>query len=145
MNYLVFLDPQAGELEKILSGTKSMILKESCEASASKRAVSLGDGLYFLRKKGDCDLRVKATVSRILFVKKQMDDDLSHILKELQPRLQLTEEQYNHWSVKKQAQLVEFKGAHKIGPIHIPDGKFTESSDWMAFEDFILITECKPR
>ena len=28
MNYLVFLDTQAGELEKILSGVKSMVLKE---------------------------------------------------------------------------------------------------------------------
>jgi len=28
MNHLVFLDPRAGELEKILSGVKSMIVKD---------------------------------------------------------------------------------------------------------------------
>jgi hypothetical protein len=33
MNYLVFLDPNAGELEKILSGVKSMVLKEFASAT----------------------------------------------------------------------------------------------------------------
>jgi hypothetical protein len=139
MNYLVFLDPTVGELEKILSGTKSMVLKEFNPTSASFQEVSPGDNLYFLRKKGDCDLRVKATVSRVLSHIGPLADDLLNILKELQPRLQLTEQQFNHWSVKKQAQLIEFEGAHKISPIHISHCDITNTSDWMAFEDFDLI------
>ena len=140
MNYLVFLDPQAGELEKILSGTKSMVLREYSSTNVSKPAVSLGDTLYFIRRGGDCDLRVKATVSRALSFTGQMDDDLPQILKELQPRLQLTEEQFNYWSVKGQAQLIEFQDAHKINPIHISAYDTPGESEWMAFEDFNLIT-----
>ena len=145
MNYLVFLDSSAGELEKILSGTKRMVLKNFYPASASDQALSPGDNLYFLRDDGDSNLRVKATVSRIMSLSNQMVDDMAHILKELQHRLQLTEEQYNHWSAKKQAQLIEFEDACKIGPIHISDCKLTEKSDWMAFEDFDLITGSKPQ
>lgn len=142
MNFLVFLDAQAGELEKILSGTKSMVLKEYYPASASGWTVSPGDNLYFLRNKDDCDLRVKATVSRSLSFTNQKYDDLSHTLKELQPKLQLTEEQYNHWSVKQCAQIIEFEGAHKISPIHISHCKFSGNSNWNAFEDLDLITDC---
>ena len=66
MNYLVFLDPQAGELEKILSGTKSMIMKEFDPARTADQPVSPGDSLYFLRDNGEPNLRVKATVVRVL-------------------------------------------------------------------------------
>jgi len=36
-----------------------------------------------------CDLQVKATVVRVLFFTKKLNEDLSHYLKELQPKLQL--------------------------------------------------------
>ena len=145
MNYLVFLDSSAGELEKILSGTKRMVLKNIYSTSASGQTLRPGDNLYFLRDDGDSNLRVKATVSRIMSLSNQMVDDMAHILKELQQKLQLTEEQYNHWSAKKQAQLVEFEDARKIGPIHISDCQLTERSDWMAFEDCDLISGSNPQ
>lgn len=141
MNHLVFLDTQAGELEKILSGTKSMVVKEFDPARSAGQPVSPGDSLYFLRNNDECALRVKATVVRVLFYTNDVDQDLSHTLKEMQPRLQLTEDQYNHWSAKQQILLVEFASAHKIGVIHVAPNKVTDRSDWIAFEAFSLITE----
>jgi len=139
MNYVVFLNAQAGELEKILSGTKSMVLKEFDPACPAGRTVRPGDNLYFLRNRGDCDLRVKATVSRVLSFTNQIDEDFSHILKEMQPRLQMTEDQYNDWSVKGQVLLVEFSSAHKIGMIHVAPNKITDRSGWIAFDEFSQI------
>jgi len=141
MNHLVFLDTQAGELEKILSGIKSMVVKEFDPARSAGQAVRPGDNLYFLRNKDECTLRVKATAVRVLFYTNDVDQDLSHTLKEMQPRLQLTEDQYNHWSAKQQILLVEFASAHKIGVIHVAPNKIADRSDWIAFEEFSLITE----
>ncbi len=140
MNYLVFLDTHAGELEKILSGVKCMLVKEFDPAAPTMQAASPGDSLYFLRDKDECDLRVTASVVRVLPVMNGPDEDLSRSLKELQPRLQLTEDQYNHWSAKKQVLLVEFASAHKIGVIHIPSNKITDRLDWIAFDEFGEIT-----
>ena len=70
-------------------------------------------------------------------------EDLSHTLKEMQPRLQLTEDQYTYWSAKGQALLVEFGSAHKIGVIHVAVHKIADRSDWIAFEDLSLIAEEK--
>ena len=136
MNHLVFLDTHAGDLEKILSGMKSMIVKEFDPTRASGQPVRPGDSLFFLRNKDESILRVKATVVRVLFYTDRTDDDLSHVLKEMQPRLQLTEEQYNTWSEKQKILLVEFEAAHKIDAIHVASNKLT---DWMAFEEFDLI------
>ena len=143
MNHLVFLDAQAGELEKILSGTKSMLAKQLEPERSPGSTVSSGDSLYFLRDKDECNLRVKANVVRVLDISNNLDNDLTHTLKELQPKLQLTEVQYNYWSVKRQVQLVEFEYAHKIDIIQVAAPKVSGQSDWIAFKDISQITETK--
>jgi len=140
MNHLVFLDTRAGELEKILSGVKSMLIKELDPAPTTAPPVRPGDSLYFLRDNGECAVRVNATVARVLFLTNNADEDLSHTLQEMQPRLQLTEDQYNHWSARKQVLLVEFGSAHKIGVIQVAPNRITDQSGWIAFEEFSLIT-----
>ena len=141
MNHLVILDPRASELEKILSGVKTMLVKEIDLARTGACPVGPGDSLYFLRSKDECAVRGKATVVRALFFSNHSGEDLSQTLKEMQPRLQLTEEQYNHWSVKKQVLLVEFEAAHKIDVIQIATNKITDRSGWIPFEAFSPITE----
>ena len=116
MNHLVFLNAQAGELEKTLSGVKTMLIKEFDPAQITAHPVRPGDSLYFLRDNGECAVRVKATVVRVLFFTNRLDQDLSHTLKELQPRLQLTEEQYNTWSARKQ--VLAIVASRVLGPGH---------------------------
>ena len=140
MNHLVFLDTRSRELEKTLSGMKTMLIKEFDPAQTTSHAVRPGDSLYFLRYNGEFAVRVKATVTRVLFLTNNSDQDLSHTLKEMQPRLQLTEDQYNTWSAKQQVLLVEFGSAHKIGVTHLAAHKIADRSDWIAFEEFGLIT-----
>jgi hypothetical protein len=138
MNYLVFLE--TGELEKILSGIKTILLKEFDPSRCGDQPVRPGDSLYFLRDKDEYALRVKANIIRVFLPGNGLTEDLSQPLKELQPRLQLTEDQYNHWSAKKQVLSVEFDCAHKINMIHVAPNKITDRSDWMPFEEFSLIT-----
>jgi len=141
MNYLVFLDPCAGELEKILSGFKCMVMKEIDTAQPITHLVKPGDNLYFLRNSDEYALRVRATVVRVLPFISGLDEDLPRTLKELQTRLQLTEIQYDYWSTKKQILLVEFDGAQKIKEIRVAPNKVADRSDWISFEDINLITE----
>ena len=139
MNHLVFLDAQAGELEKILSGMKTMLIKEFDPAQIPAHPVCPGDSLYFLRDKEDNALRVRATVIRAQVFPHHTDDDLSRILKEMQPRLQLTENQFNYWSAKGQVLLVTFGSAQKISMIQIASEKIADPSAWIAFEAFSLL------
>lgn len=140
MNYLVPLDAFAGELEKILSGIKTMLVKEYDPAFCVCNDVSRGDSLYFLKSKDEFVLRVKATVMRVLPVMDALTGELPQILKEMQPKLQLTEDQYNYWSARRQILLVEFNSAHKISAVHVAVDKITDRSGWLPFEEFGLIS-----
>ena len=139
MKYLVFLDRRAGELEKILSGIKTMLIKDLAPAQPTAQLVSPGDRLYFLRGNDECDLQVTATVVRALPVTSDPGEGLAQTLKEMQPKLQLTENQFNHWSGKKQILLVEFDSARKMEAIQVALNKITNESNWIAFEAFSLI------
>jgi len=140
MNYLVLLDAHANELEKILSGVKCMVIKEFTTDISADQTVKPGDSLYFLKNNAERDLRVKATVVSTVLVTNGANDDLSRFLKEMQPRLQLTEEQYGYWSTKKQVLLVEFEAAQKIGVIHLALDDLKVRSNWIAFEAFSILT-----
>ncbi len=141
MNHLVFLDARAGELEKILSGVKTMLIKEFDPSQTNPHPVHPGDSLYFLRGQDDCTVRVKATVVRALVFTAHLDGDLSQTLKEMQPRLHLTEDQYNYWTTKQKVQLVEFNSAQKISHIEVASHKIQNRSDWVSFEELSLILD----
>ena len=140
MNHLVFLEPNAGELEKILSGIKTMVLKEFDPSQHDRQPLRPGDSLYFLKNKDENALRVKASVVCVFTVINTPDEDLTHTLKEFQPRLQLTEDQYNRWSTREQVQLVEFGRAQKMDLIQVAAHKLADRSDWIPFEQFSHIT-----
>ncbi|HEX9091198.1 MAG TPA: hypothetical protein VF831_06900 [Anaerolineales bacterium] len=118
-----------------------MVLKEFDLVQPPAHLVRPGDGLYFLRNKDGCTVRVKATVVRVSCFISGLDEDLPRTLKEFQTRLQLTEIQYDYWSTKKQVLLVEFDGAQKIKEIHVPPSKVADRSDWISFEDIGMIME----
>lgn len=141
MNYLVFVDTRAGELEKILSGVKRMVMKDLDPDQPGARPVSPGDSLYFLRDNDECDVRVQATVVRAAHLDRRSDQDLSRVLKELQPKLQLDETQFSDWSTRRRVLLVEFELAHKIDVIHLAAQKFADRANWIAFEDVSRMVE----
>ncbi len=117
-----------------------MVIKDLALENPAASPVRPGDSLYFLRDNDDGDVRVKASVVRVSFYTRKLLDDLSQQLKELQPKLQLTEEQYNYWSAKKQVLLVEFEAAQKIGVIHLALDEVKDRPDWIAFEAFSVFT-----
>ena len=141
MNHLVFLDAQAGELEKILSGVKTMLVKEFDFIHVPAHPVNPGDTLYFLRDKDDCAIRVKATVVRTLPTTNHLGEGISQTLKEMQPKLQFTEDQFSCWSAKQQVLFVEFDSARKIEAIQIILKNTANKSDWIAFKQFSIVTE----
>jgi len=136
MNHLIYLNTKSGELEKILSGIKTMIIKDLGNAQQTSFSVNPGDSLYFMRDKEETTLRVKAAVVKVTSPEFNSDEDLSPALKEMQPKLQLTEKQFHDWSSKKQVLFVEFVAAQKIEGIQLTTHKFMSQADWIAFEDF---------
>ena len=141
MNHLVFLDPRAGELEKILSGVKSMLIRELNPENPTTYPLEAGDSLYFLWSRQETIIRGMASIVRVLPVIAGKAGNISHDLKEMQPRLQLTETQFEYWSSKQNVLLVEFNFAHKIPSIQVSLVRINNQADWLVFKELNNIKE----
>lgn len=134
MVHLVYCDNagKKGEkvLDKILEGTKTMIVRGAAGRKIPHSRVFEGEKLYFMEK-GSSKITVSATVSKVENYIKLSEDEIKKILEENQPKLNLSEKQKVRWH-KKCLCLVEFSDVEKIEPLEFDHQ--SNMDDWLIVE-----------
>ena len=119
MVHLVYCDNagKKGEkvLDKILDGTKTMVIRGAAGRKIPHSRVFEDELLYFMEK-GTAKISAKATVKKVENYVKLTEDEISKILNENQPKLNLSEKQKVRWH-KKCLCLVEFENVEEITPL----------------------------
>ena len=103
------------ELDKILNGTKSMIIRGATGRKIPHSRVFEGETLYFMEK-GTFLITAKAIVKDVQNYVKLTDDEIENVLSENQSGLLLTEKQKKRWH-KKCLCITEFENVEKIEPL----------------------------
>ena len=103
------------ELDKILNGTKSMIIRGAAGRKIPHSRVFEGETLYFMEK-GTFLITAKAIVKDVQNYVKLTDDEIENVLSENQSGLLLTEKQKKRWH-KKCLCITEFENVEKIEPL----------------------------
>jgi hypothetical protein len=118
MVHLVYCDNagKKGErvLDKILSGTKTMVVRGASGRKIPHSRVFHGETLYFIEK-GTKDISALATVKAVQNYVKLTDAEIEITLEENQDKLNLNDKQKERWH-KKCLCLVEFGDVRKIEP-----------------------------
>lgn len=134
MVHLVYCDNagKKGErvLDKILAGTKTMIVRGAAGRKIPHSRVSCGEMLYFMEK-GSGKITAKGKVSRVENFVKLSDEEITKTLEENQPKLQLTEKQKVRWH-RKCLCLVEFEETKGIEPLEFDHQG--NMDDWLIIE-----------
>ena len=116
MVHLVYCDNEGknGEkvLDKILAGTKTMVVRGAAGRKIPHSRVFEGEKLYFMQK-GTGKITATATVTRVDNHIKLNEDEISKILNDNQSKLNLSPKQMDRWH-KKCLCLVEFKDVKEI-------------------------------
>ena len=107
MVHLVYCDDKAKVLEKIMEGTKRMIVRGAAGRKIPHSRVFEGETLYFM-KKGTGKITAKAEVAHVDNYLKLSEEQIIKVLAENQEKLDLTEKQKERWH-KKCLCLVELK------------------------------------
>lgn len=119
MVHLVYCDNvgKKGEkvLDKILSGTKTMIVRGAAGKKIPHSRVFKDERLYFMEK-GTSSITVTAIVKNVENFVKLTDDEITKVLDEHQPKLNLSDKQKIRWH-KKCLCLVEFENVESITPL----------------------------
>jgi hypothetical protein len=130
MVHLVYCDDKEKVLEKILEGTKTMVVRGAAGRKIPHSRVFEGETLYFM-KKGSGKISAKATVRNVQNYVKLSDDEIFKILAENQGKLNLSDKQKERWH-KKCLCLVEFSDATEIAPLSFEHQ--SNMDDWLIIE-----------
>jgi len=134
MVHLVYCD-NAGkqgerELDKILDGSKTMVVRGAAGRKIPHSRVFEGERLYFMEK-GTAKISAKAVVTGVQNHVKLTEDEIVRILEENQPKLNLTDKQKQRWH-KKCLCLVECDEVESIEPLDFEHQG--NMDDWLIIE-----------
>ena len=130
MVHLVYCDNKEKVLEKILNGSKTMIIRGAAGRKIPHSRVFTGETLYFMEK-GSKKISAKAVVSNVENYIKLTDDEITKVITDNQDKLNLSEKQKIRWH-KKCPCLVEFKDVTKIEPLDFDHQN--NMDDWLIIE-----------
>lgn len=130
MVHLVYCDNKENVLEKILDGTKTMIIRAAAGRKIPHSRVFNNEKLYFM-KKGTGKISVTATVKSVQNFIKLSEDEIVKVLNDNQEFLNLTEKQQQRWH-KKCMCLVEFENISEISPLDFDHQN--NMDDWLILE-----------
>ena len=134
MVHLVYCDDagKKGEkvLDKIMAGTKTMVVRGAAGRKIPHSRVSDGETLYFMEK-GTAKITAAAKVKNVRNYVKLTDEEINLILEENQPKLNLSEKQMERWR-KKCLCLVAFMDVQEIDPLDFDHQG--NMDDWLIIE-----------
>ena len=130
MVHVVYCDDKEKVIEKILSGTKMMVVRGAAGRKIPHSRVFKDETLYFM-KKGTGKIAASATVADVQNYVKLSDDEILKVLENNQAKLNLSEKQKQRWH-KKCLCLVEFCDVKEIGPLDFE--KQNNMDDWLIIE-----------
>ena len=134
MVHLVYCDNagKAGErvLDKIIAGTKTMIVRGAAGRKIPHSRVFEGEKLYFMEK-GTARITAAAKVKKVQNYVKLTEEETSRILEENRNKLNLTDKQRARWH-KKCLCLVEFGEVHEVEPLDFDHQG--NMDDWLIIE-----------
>jgi len=134
MDHVVYLDAQAKELENLLSGSKTLIIRGATGRKLPHGRVDAGDMLYFINNNAEGKVRAKAKVKNAFHSEKMTEEESRALMKKNQPKLSLTEKQIKRWAGKRYIVLIEVADVKEIPPFAIDKSKYGNMDDWLPVE-----------
>jgi hypothetical protein len=134
MDHIVYLDTKAREVEKLLAGEKSMIVRGAAGRKLPYGRVQPGDQLFFVRNNGEGTVQASATVSEVYNSEKLSKERSNLVLNENQAKLALTPEQIKRWGGKRYLVLVEVMDVCTVEPFAFDRSDFGNMDDWLPVD-----------
>jgi hypothetical protein len=131
MDHIVYVDAKEKELERLLDGTKSMIIRGAAGRKLPHGRVAVGDHLFFVLNNGEGLVRASAEVSAVFHSEKLSEEESRALVAENQPALALTPAQAARWAGKRYLVLVTVVPAAALEPFSFDRSSFGSMDDWL--------------
>lgn len=115
MVHLVYCDDKSKEINKIINGTKTMVIRGAAGRKIPHSRVFKDEKIYFMEK-GTKKITAMGVVTNVLNYIKLSNEEIYKIIEENNNKLLLTDKQKERWH-KKCLCLIEFDKVKEIKPL----------------------------
>ena len=135
MDHVVYLDAKANELDLLISGQKSMILRGATGRKMPYGRVNTDDVLYFINNNAEGKVRAKALVNSVFNSEKMTPEESTQLVENNQGKLQLSPQQFKKWAGKRYLILIKVGDFEEITPFEIDKSNYGNMDDWLLVEE----------
>lgn len=135
MDHVVYVDTKSKELEKLLDGSKTMIIRGAAGRKLPYGRVNVNDILFFIRNNGEGLIKAKTIVKNVYNSKKLDKEESIKLVEDNQPKLRLSDTQIKRWAGKRYLVLIEIDKTDEIDYFKIDRSNYGNMDDWLPVED----------
>ena len=135
MDHVVYLDAKAKEMESLLGGGKSMVIRGAAGRKIPYKRVEKGDILYFINNNAEGVIKARAVVKSVINSEKMTKIESAKYVVAFQDKLQLTSAQFERWAGKRYIVLIEVDQVEAVEPFQIDKSEYSNMDDWLPVED----------
>jgi hypothetical protein len=139
MDHIVYVDADVKELEKIILGARTMIIRGTVKMKMPYGGVSPGDTLYFVRDTGRDLIRAQATVKNVLNTDRLTRKAASELLRAYQDQLRLTKKEAKRWTGKRYLVLITVEDVTPVVPFVIDRSNYAGANGWLPIGDILKV------
>jgi hypothetical protein len=126
MDHIVYTDAKAKEMEALLSGDKTMIIRGATGRKLPYGRVQTDDILYFINNNAEGEVKAKAKVAAVLNSEQMTPDQSTALVKK--------KAQFKKWAGKRYIVLITVAGTEKVKSFPIDKSQYGNMDDWLPVE-----------
>lgn len=135
MDHVVYVDTKEKDLQKLLDGTRRMIIRGANGRKLPYGRVHPGDRLFFVQNDGTCLSQAWAAVTMVWHSVPLNNEEASQVIEINQDQLQLSPKQVQRWSEKRFLVLIGLGQVNPLTPFVIDRSAFGNMDDWLLVGD----------
>ncbi len=131
MDHLIWLDAESKELENLLNGNKSMIIRGADDKKVLHCTIEEGDIFYMISNCGENCVRARGKVTSVVYSGELSIEESFEMVIRNQDKLQLPDHQFEKCAGKKYLILVQLVEIEQITPFRIEKDNNNSECDWL--------------
>jgi hypothetical protein len=140
MDHVVYVDSKSNELDNLIKGNKSMIIRGATGRKLPYGRVNMGDVLYFINNNGEGEVRARGSVCTVYNSDRLSEEESFEMVIRYQDKLQLPDIQFEKWAGKRYLILIGLDNIQEVKPFRIDKSNFTNMDDWLPVGNIEVVT-----
>lgn len=135
MDHIVYVDAKEKELDRIVSGKQTMIIRGAAGRKLPHGRVFEKDRLFFIRNNREGCVTASALVKHVFNSDKMTEEESTSLVSAHKEYLQLSDKAFSRWAGKRYIVLITLAEVRAVESFDIDRSEYGNMDDWLSVDD----------